>query len=140
MLSNQKSYYDPKFEVKCYLTGGEDEVVTGQVRLVAEDVWFFHLQLACCPQKPQQVIVYCHSSNSLQVILILCCHSEYFSSLWEILVLSYWKNQYFNQQNEKNRSHKSQLLDFTLKLVHIPKHFHVFIFDLGLTSPLFPAS
>lgn len=56
----------PEKEVTCYLTGGEDELVTGQVRLIAENVGLFHFQLVCDPQKPQQVIVYRHSCNSLR--------------------------------------------------------------------------
>lgn len=39
--------------VKCYLTGREDELVTGQVRLITENVGLFHFQLVCDPQKPQ---------------------------------------------------------------------------------------
>lgn len=47
------SYHGLKCEVTCYLTGREDELVTGQVRLIAENVGLFHFQLVCDLQKPQ---------------------------------------------------------------------------------------
>lgn len=103
-----------KCEVKCYLTGGEDELVTGQVRLIAEDVWLFHLQLAGSPQKPQQVIVYCHSSNSLEVMG---------------LVIKFGHTEKINI----SISRANKLLNLSrLRLVHIPKLFHVFTFDFRL--------
>lgn len=50
----------------CYLTSRKDELVTGHIRLITEDVWLFHVELLCNPQKPEKMIVYCHSCYSLQ--------------------------------------------------------------------------
>lgn len=58
-----------------YLTGGKDELVTGQICLITEDVWLFHVELLCDPHKPEEMIVYCHSGNSLKDIICLCFHS-----------------------------------------------------------------
>lgn len=52
--------------IRCYLTGREDELVTGQIRLVTEDLGLLHIQILCDLQKPKEMIVYSHSCNSLK--------------------------------------------------------------------------
>lgn len=53
-----------------YLTGREDEVVTGQICLITKDFWLFHVELLCDPQKSKEVIVYRHSCNRLKNIFL----------------------------------------------------------------------
>lgn len=57
--------------ISCYLTGGKDELVTGQIRLVTEDLGLLHVQILCDPQKPEEMIVYSHSCNSLKDVFFL---------------------------------------------------------------------
>lgn len=51
-----------------YLTSGKDKLVAGQICLITEDVRLFHVQVLCDPQKPKEMIVYCHSCNSLKYV------------------------------------------------------------------------
>lgn len=48
-----------------YLTGRQDELVTGQIRLITEDVWLFHVELLGSSQQSQEMIVYRHPCNCL---------------------------------------------------------------------------
>lgn len=49
-----------------YLTGRQDELVTGQIRLITKDVRLFHVELFGSSQKSQEMIVYRHSCNCLK--------------------------------------------------------------------------
>lgn len=49
-----------------YLTGRQDELVTGQVRLITKDVRLFRVELFGSSQKSQEMIVNRHSCNCLK--------------------------------------------------------------------------
>lgn len=61
----------------CYLTGGEDELVIGQICLITEDLCFLHVKFLCNPQKPEEMIVYCHSCNSLNNTFLLSAYEAF---------------------------------------------------------------
>ena len=62
----------------CHLTGGEDEVVTGHIRLITEDLRLFHIQLPWDSQEPEEMIVYSHACNRLKDILIFAQCNDVF--------------------------------------------------------------
>lgn len=80
------------YRIICYLTGGENELVTGQICLITEDFRFLHLKFFCSPQKPEEMIVYRHPCNSLKknkhFCLVLVNYFRLSGLCWPILVQS----------------------------------------------------